>query len=638
MHIRSVLRAVSLTTLITASLTAATLEDFESFNAGSLNGQGNWSTTAGVEVILDATSSSKMMHLDGSNQNAYLPLNALSIADGSVGTLFFRFQTESTSLNHALGLSDVAEPNDWGHYETTARFYPDSGSMKVQGRNGNNYANMTLNGGAGGLSNDTWYHLWVVNDNTTDTADFYLQGGSITTQRQVADDFAFRNGTGSALSTLLARTGSGTSTGVFIDDIHVSAGVDLSSPIGAPGTGAVVIDDGTTPPDRTAIGLDLPALYNFAGQRLLDADAAIASNRMPERTGGSTWGTTTAGGWTSGFFAGELWMMYRQTGDAQFLNAAKARTSALNGQENNGGNHDVGFRVFNSFGQGYVSLDDGDADKADYFDRILTAAGTLANRYRPTYQAIESWSNGDVIIDNMMNLELLMWAADHTTDQTKAQLWRNIAITHALTTMNEHVRADGSTYHVVRFNETTGEVEHKRTAQGYNNESTWTRGHGWGIYGFTMMYRFTSDQRFLDTAIAMTEYWLANMPADGVVPYDFDDPDSDVPLDSSASALTASALLELMEYVNAADAQRYFHAAETMLEGLADLDVLTNGLDWISILREGSVKKGQHERGLIYGDYYFIEALQRYEAIIPEPATVFLVLAGTIMTVRRRVW
>lgn len=593
---------------------AGLLEDFESLTVGRLYGQADWAATSSVRVVRDVNTDNLLMQLAGSNASAYKPLADLAIADGQIGTLFFRFQVDDNAVDHGIGLTDVPTPSAWGDYEATTLIYPDSSLVKARGRDYNAYQDMTLNDGANGLAPDTWYHLWMVNDNATDTVDYYIQGADITSQRHVAEGFRFRNGTTDPLSTFFARVGASATAHVFVDDIYVSAGQDLVSPIGSPAPGTVAID-----PNRTPIGLDLPQLFDFAGQRLQQTDALMPADRMPERTYGGYWNQTTAGAWTSGFFAGQLWMMYRQTGDSTYLDAAKSRTAALEGQETNGADHDIGFRVFNSFGQGYRSLPDGDPDKADYLGRILVAADTLAGRYHDAYHAIESWGGDQVIIDNMMNLELLFWAADHTSNSEDADRWRDIAVNHALTTQREHVRPDGSTYHVVQFDPDTGDVVDKRTAQGYADWSTWSRGQAWGLYGFTMTYRYTNDPTFLDTAVELADYWLDHMPAGGVVPYDFDDPDPDVPLDSSATAIASAALLELIDYVDPADSARYFNAAETMLEGLTSLDILTNDLDYDAILREGSIAKGYHHMGLVYGDYYFIEALRRYAAAIALP-------------------
>ena len=596
---------------------AGLLEDFESLTVGQLNGQADWTATSSVRVVRDLSTDNLLMQLAGSNASAYKPLAGLAIADGQIGTLFFRFQVDGNSVDDTLGLSDVAAPTGWYDYESTARIWPDSPVVKAQGRDYNAYQDMTLNGGANGLAPDTWYHLWMVNNNLADTVDYYIQGGDISSQRHVAEGFRFRNGTTDPLSTFMARVGASATASVFVDDIYVSAGQALASPIGDPATGAVTID--TDPGNRTPIGLDLPQLFDFAGQRLQQTHSFMPADRMPERTYDGYWNQTTAGAWTSGFFAGQLWMMYRQTGDSTYLNAAKSRTAALEGQEYNGGDHDVGFRVFNSFGQGYQSLPDGDPDKADYRDRILVAAGTLAGRYQPAYQAIESWGGDQVIIDNMMNLELLFWAADETSNPADAQQWRDIAINHALTTQREHVRPDGSTYHVVQFDPNTGDVVDKRTAQGYSDESTWSRGRRGGYTVSPSRIATPTTQPSSTPPRRLADYWLDHMPATGVVPYDFDDPGEDVPLDSSAAAIASAALLELMEYVDSSDSARYFDAAQTMLEGLSSLDILTNDLDYDSILREGSIARNYHHMGLTYGDYYFIEALRRYEAAVSVP-------------------
>ena len=555
----------------------ALLEDFESFSVTLLNGQGNWSASSTVRVVRDINTDNKMMQLIRTYANAYKSLDSLAIPDGQTGTLFFRFQSPGNVPDETIGLSDVASPSDWSHYEPTTRIYPDTGgNVKAQGRNFGSYQDMSLNGGANGLAPETWYHMWMVCNNATDTVDFYIHGGGITNQRLVATEFGFRNGTTDPLITFLAKSGTlSTVSSLFVDDVYVSPGVNLNSPIGDPASSAVDLDAY----DRTAIGLDLPSLFEFAGQRLKRTNDFIPAGSMPERTYSGYWNETTAWGWTSGFYAGQLWKMYRQTGDAYYLNAATSRTADLKGIETYGGDHDIGFRVFNSFGEGYKSLPDSDPDRADYLNRILVAADTLAGRYRPVYQAIESWGGNQVIIDNMMNLELLFWAAENTSDPVAAQRWYDIAVNHATTSRREHVRPDGSTYHVVKFDGTTGEVVDKYTAQGYADESTWSRGQSWGLYGFTVTYRFTQDQSFLDTAVQLAEYWLAHMPADGLVPYDFDDPDPNVPLDTSAAAIASCALLELMEYVDPTDAQRYFDAAETMLTGLSSLEALTNGLD-----------------------------------------------------------
>lgn len=467
---------------------AALLDDFESASVGLLDGQSGWTASTNVRVARDFHADNLLMQIAGGYASAFKPLDALSIADDDVGTLFFRFQVDGDAVDYTLGLADVVDPASWGDYEATTRVYPDQpATVKAQGRNGDVYEDLPLNGGANNLAPGTWHHLWMVANNAADTVDYYLEGGLVGGQRLVAQDYGFRNGTSDPLTAFLMVAGWGASSNIFVDDIYVWQGQNLASPIGRPSSVSVDV----TPTPGPPIGLDPPRLFDFAAQRLEQTQLAMPANRMPERTYGGYWNQTSAGAWTSRFFAGQLWMTYRQTDDPGFLLAAKARTAALEGQEYNGGDHDIGFRVFNSFGQGYMSLPAGDPDRADYLDRILIAADTLADRYRPAYEAIESWGGNNVIIDNMMNLELLFWSAEQTSDAVDAQTWREIAISHALTTQREHVRPDGSTYHVVQFDPVTGEVVDKRTAQGYADESTWSRGQAWGLYGFTMTYRFT---------------------------------------------------------------------------------------------------------------------------------------------------
>jgi unsaturated chondroitin disaccharide hydrolase len=212
----------------------------------------------------------------------------------------------------------------------------------------------------------------------------------------------------------------------------------------------------------------------FAAQQLDATARTVAANRYPSTTSSSgSWNTTSASGWTSGFFPGALWLMYQRTGDATWRSRAQTWISGLESQKNDTSTHDIGFKIFTSFGNGYRLTGD-DA----YRQVILTAAGSLATRYDPDVGCIRSWgeisdtSNFEVIIDNMMNLELLFWASKHGGQAA----WYDMAVSHALKTMTNHVRADGSTYQIVNYNPTTGAVKSKSTNQGYNTESTWSRG------------------------------------------------------------------------------------------------------------------------------------------------------------------
>jgi hypothetical protein len=228
--------------------------------------------------------------------------------------------------------------------------------------------------------------------------------------------------------------------------------------------------------------------YQFAQQQLANTVTEIGNpTRYAQYTlEDGTWETTSASRWTSGFFPGSLWYMYEATGDTRWREWAETWTAGLEGEKNDTGTHDVGFKIFSSFGHGY-RLTGNDAYRAV----VLQAARSLATRFNPTVGCIKSWDWGQwkdrfpVIIDNMMNLELLLWASKNGGESA----WYDMAVSHALQTMKNHVRADGSTYHVVEYDSSTGEVIERVTHQGYADASTWARGQSWGIYGFTMVYR-----------------------------------------------------------------------------------------------------------------------------------------------------
>jgi unsaturated chondroitin disaccharide hydrolase len=357
--------------------------------------------------------------------------------------------------------------------------------------------------------------------------------------------------------------------------------------------------------------------FEFAALQLNNTLAAITSTTSypsTTRPDGS-WNTTGASKWTSGFFPGALWLMYQRTGDSAWRSAAIQRQAGIAGQKTNAENHDIGFKIFTSFGNGYrLTNDDG------YRQIILTAAGTLATRYDPDVGCIRSWGDIDdtddfeVIIDNMMNLEILFWASKHGGTSE----WYDMAASHALKTMTNHVRADGSTYHVVNYNPRTGDVKDKYTAQGADDESTWSRGQAWALHGFAIAYRETGDARFLQTARQTADYFIAHLPPDKVPYWDFElDSVQGEPRDSSAAAIAASGLLELGRIeADAGRAQTYLDSAKAILTSLSSPAYLAEGTGHRSILLHGTRNNNSgdadsHDTGLIYGDYYLIEALLR---------------------------
>lgn len=313
--------------------------------------------------------------------------------------------------------------------------------------------------------------------------------------------------------------------------------------------------------------------------------------------------------WTSGFFAGTLWYMHMLTGDLKWNDYAKMWTEDLEPMAHKTIDHDTGFRIFNSYGNGYKIT-----NNRYYYRTLLKAAQTLSSRFDPEVGAIKSWDwlgNFPVIIDNLMNLELLFWVADETQNKELFQM----AVTHAKTSMTHHIRDNGSSYHIVDFNE-DGDVLWKGTRQGYGPNSVWSRGQAWAVYGFTMIYRYTEESVFLDTAKKTAEYFIDNLPEDFIPPYDYLESEPSVRTkDASAAAIAASGLLELYTITNEV---KYFDTAQNILISLSN-ETYTSFDDSISsILKRSTLHRGAGNLGTSYADYYYLESILRYLDIVGE--------------------
>ena len=360
----------------------------------------------------------------------------------------------------------------------------------------------------------------------------------------------------------------------------------------------------------------------FAGNQLLaTVDDLSSTTTFPRSTNASgDWTTKSASDWTSGFFPGLLWQMYLHTGTPAFRTAAEAWSGSLASQATRTDTHDVGFMVGIPASLAFEAT-----GTASYENTLLTAAASLASRYDADVGAIRSWDFGGwtfpVIVDNMMNLELLRQGADATPSSSTATTWRSITANHSARTAADHVRSDGSTFHLVDYNDVTGEIEGKQTHAGAADDSTWARGQAWALYGFTMMYREASSASDLAAAREVADYFIDNLPADNVPYWDFDAPGiPSAAKDSSAAAIAASGLLELADLTSGSDAATYFAAACDILDALMSSTYLSNGTNSAGILLHGT---GNHPAGteidvsLIYADFYFVEALIRYLDLVP---------------------
>ncbi len=318
--------------------------------------------------------------------------------------------------------------------------------------------------------------------------------------------------------------------------------------------------------------------------------------------------------WCSGFFAGTLWQMYQYSHEPYWRENAVSNTWPIESAKWYKGTHDLGFMIGDSFGKAYQLT-----GEQSYHDVMLQAARTLITRYSPKVGCIRSWDhNADkwkypVIIDNMMNLEMLFEATKLTGDST----FYKIACKHADTTMRNHFRDDYSSFHVVDYDPQTGAVRMKVTAQGYSDDSFWSRGQGWALYGYTMCYRYTHDQRYLDQAkgVARFLFSLKNMPADGIFYWDMKDPAiPNAPRDASAAALVASAFYELQGYVDAGLGKQYRAFADKIVNSLIDHYQAPVGSNQGFLLLHSTGHKPANSEidvPINYADYFYMEALRR---------------------------
>ena len=327
--------------------------------------------------------------------------------------------------------------------------------------------------------------------------------------------------------------------------------------------------------------------------------------------------------WCSGFFPGSLWQLYDYTNDDYWRRLAVSFTWLIEDAQWHKGTHDLGFMMNNSFGKAYRLT-----GERSYKDVVLQSARTLITRYNSKVKSIRSWDHNrdkwkfPVIIDNMMNLELLFWATQATGDST----FYDIAVKHADTTLKNHFRADNSLYHGLNYNPKDGSIKHYQGGQGFSDKSAWARGQAWGLYGYTMMYRFTKDRRYLDQAVKIAEFVLnhPNMPKDLIPYWDYNAPDiPDALRDASAAAINCSGLLELSQYVSGEQAKKYYKAAEKMLQTLSSpaytAEEGTNG-GFILKHSVGNIPSGTEvDMPLTYADYYYVEALCRYKSLNEKP-------------------
>lgn len=321
--------------------------------------------------------------------------------------------------------------------------------------------------------------------------------------------------------------------------------------------------------------------------------------------------------WCGGFWPGILWYDYEYTHDPKLKEEAEKFTASLKFlSEIPAYDHDLGFLVFCSYGNGYRLT-----KNPEYKQVIINTADSLSALFNPRVGTMLSWPRNvemfgghNTIMDNMINLEMLFWAAKNGGNPYLF----DIAVAHADKTMKYHFRPDYTSYHVAVYDTLTGDFMKGVTHQGYSDDSMWARGQAWAVYGYTVVYRETKDPRYLDFVQKVTDVYLKKLPEDYVPYWDFNDPSiPNAPRDASAACVVASALLELSGYLPTEKGTEYKNAAIKMLAGLSS-DQYQCGKSKPAFLLHstGHWPAGSEiDASIIYADYYYIEALLRLKRL-----------------------
>lgn len=314
--------------------------------------------------------------------------------------------------------------------------------------------------------------------------------------------------------------------------------------------------------------------------------------------------------WTNGFWGGMLWQLWQHTGKDLYREHAESLELQLDAafDRYQGLHHDVGFMWLHTSVANYRLT-----GNERSLQRGLHAAHLLAGRYNPQGKFIRSWNrdrSGWVIIDSMLNIPLLYWASEVLGDPR----FSYIAKEHADTVMNKVIRPDGSTAHIAVFDPTNGELLETPGGQGYGSGSSWSRGQAWALYGFALSYKHTSEEKYLDTAKRVAHYFIAHVAATDYVPLcDFRSPATPVIIDSSAGLCAACGLLEIAEHVPDLEKAFYYSSAVKILRSITDKYLLADS-DNEGIIDKSTAEyheKESAETAIIYGDYFFLEALLR---------------------------
>ncbi len=339
------------------------------------------------------------------------------------------------------------------------------------------------------------------------------------------------------------------------------------------------------------------------------ATSKSIGDHMPHLSVGGkydNWGGDNICWWTNGFWAGLLWLLYRETHNEYYKTIAESIEEKLDNAFElfDALHHDVGF-MWSLTAVANYKITGNDRSRR----RGLLAASLLAARFNVKGGYIRAWNGDKVgwsIIDSMMNLPILYWASEQTNDKR----FENIALLHATKTMNNFVRSDGSCNHIVVFDPDSGEMIDTLGGQGYEQDSSWSRGQAWALYGFMLSYIYTKESKFLNTAKRIAHYFIANIYNDYIPNTDFRSPPEPVKKDSTAGVIAACGLIEIAKATEENERAIYLNAAKGILRAI-DEKSSHWGEDEEAMITNGMIAY-HSENGqlpIIYGDYFFVEAI-----------------------------
>ncbi|MCD7973073.1 MAG: glycoside hydrolase family 88 protein [Candidatus Azobacteroides sp.] len=377
--------------------------------------------------------------------------------------------------------------------------------------------------------------------------------------------------------------------------------------------------------EKEQINFDVDSLKDFIIHQYTKSLKYVGTgNKIPRNSyKDGTIRTVGIESWVSGFYGGSLWYIYELTGDNTWLEPAKHWTEILEPIQHYEGIHDIGFMIYCSYGNGFRLT-----HNESYLPVLRQTSETLCKRFNPAVGTLLSWGNladtltqeyHNTIIDNLMNLELLMFSAD----KFNAPRFSGIARAHADKTAESHVRPDYSTFHVVEYDKMNGAIVKQKTHQGYEDSSDWARGQTWAIYGYNLMYKYTRESKYLDLACHIADRFIDRLPGDLVPYWDFDDPGiPDTYRDASAGAIASCALFDLSKLIDNADLElKYHNIAIGLLNNLTTKEYLATE-EYYKCLLLHSVghwnQKTEIDTNINYADYYYLEALLKALGIYHE--------------------